>query len=120
VGVHDGTLDSYGVELELSNLAETPKEATALVSVTAAKGDSTTFRPTRVTNRCSEGLVYWEEAPGAGLLTTDYGLGPFDYRVVVTLDAVEYVAQATWPDDVIEGNEPSVALEFTPALPALR
>ena len=31
----------------------------------------------------------------------------------------EYTATATWPDDLIEVNEPSAALEFAPELPAL-
>jgi hypothetical protein len=34
------------------------------------------------------------------------------------LDGVRYVASATWPDDEIAGNEPSVSLDFTPKLPA--
>jgi hypothetical protein len=35
------------------------------------------------------------------------------------LDGVRYVAVADWPDHEIVGNEPSVALDFTPDLPAL-
>lgn len=35
---HDGAVDSYGVELEVSDLAATPEVATAEVTVTAANG----------------------------------------------------------------------------------
>jgi hypothetical protein len=38
--------------------------------------------------------------------------------VVVTLDGARYTATAWWPDDVIVGNEPSVALDFQPILSA--
>jgi hypothetical protein len=117
---HDGVVDSYGVELELSNLAETPDEALAEITVTAANGDSITFEATRTPDCWAEGLVYWDGPDIAGLDAAELGPGPFTYDVTVTLDGVEYVAHATWPDDQIDGNEPSVALEFTPRLPALR
>ena len=39
--------------------------------------------------------------------------------MTVTLDGVTHRASASFPGDVIDGNEPSVALEFTPPLPAL-
>ncbi len=35
------------------------------------------------------------------------------------LDGVRHLATASWPADEIVGNEPSVALEFTPHLPAV-
>jgi hypothetical protein len=35
------------------------------------------------------------------------------------LDGARNVATASWPADVIVGNEPSVALAFTPDLPAV-
>lgn len=41
---------------------------------------------------------------------------PFTYEVELLLDGVRYVATATWPSDEIAGNEPSVALTFTPDL----
>jgi hypothetical protein len=38
---------------------------------------------------------------------------------VVVLDGVRYTARAAWPADEIEGNEPSVELEFSPPLPVM-
>nr|MBA3851451.1 hypothetical protein [Chloroflexota bacterium] len=49
----------------------------------------------------------------------DLGPAPFTYDVVVMLDGVRYAARAAWPADEIQGNEPSVALEFSPPLPAM-
>jgi hypothetical protein len=45
---------------------------------------------------------------------------PFHYEVTVRLDGSSYHASADYPADEIHGNEPSVALEFSPPLPALR
>jgi len=116
---HDGAVDSYGVELELSDLAATPEVATAEVTVTAANGKSLTFEPVRAPGCVAEGTLYWDGADQAGLDAVKLGLPPFTYDVVVTLDGVQYSATAAWPDDEIEGNEPSVVLDFSPALPAL-
>ena len=68
----------------------------------------------------------WRAAPPVGLEAVAAvggegrvaDVGPFTYEVVLTLDGVEHRATATWPDDMIVGNEPSVALQFEPALPA--
>jgi hypothetical protein len=117
---HDGQLDSYGVELEASNLAKTPKQATAKITATAANGESTTFEATRSRQRCQpEGTVYWDGPDDQGLVAATLGPPPFTYEVVLTLDGRRYIATADWPADVIRGNEPSVTLNFTPALPAL-
>jgi hypothetical protein len=35
------------------------------------------------------------------------------------LDGARYAAAAVWPADEIVGNEPSVALHFTPTLPGV-
>ncbi|MEP6526829.1 MAG: hypothetical protein ABJA86_06660 [Nocardioidaceae bacterium] len=117
---HDGQLDSYGVELEVSNLATTPKEAAAKITATAANGESMTFEATRSRQRCQrEGTVYWDGPDDQGLAAARLGPPPFTYKVVLTLDGKRHVATASWPADVIRGNEPSVRLNFTPALPAL-
>ena len=116
---HDGAVDSYGVELELSNLATTPDSATAEVTVMAANGRSLTFGAVRSPGCVAEGTVYWDGPDEAGVAAADLGAPPFTYDVVVTLDRVRYSASATWPDDQIDGNEPSVSLKFSPALPAL-
>jgi hypothetical protein len=116
---HDGNVDSYGVELELSDLRSTPEAASAEVTVIAANGRSLTFVPERVDGCASEGVVYWDGPDGAGKRAAKLGPPPFTYRVVVVLDGVRYTGHATWPANVIPGNEPSAALTFSPPLPAL-
>ncbi|HEX9993974.1 MAG TPA: hypothetical protein VGB14_13680 [Acidimicrobiales bacterium] len=120
VADHDGRPDSYGVELELSSLAATPDEAVATVTVRAANGRSTTFTATRAPGCIAEGTVYWDGPDADGLAAAALGDPPFTYEVEVVLDGTRHRATAVWPDDQIEGNEPSVALAFDPALPALR
>jgi hypothetical protein len=117
---HDGRPDSYGVELQIANLVTTPERARAEITVTAANNENVTFRATRADRCLSEGLVYWDGPDDRGLEAAALGPAPFTYDVVVWLDDVRYTAHATWPTDVIEGNEPSVALDFSPSLPGLR
>ncbi len=117
---HDGEVDSYGVELELTNLARTPKQASARITVRAADGAEVTFDATRSTTGCfPEGTVYWDGPDAKGLEAAALGEGPFTYRVEVVLDGSRHIAEAEWPADEIPGNEPSVALDFTPSLPRL-
>lgn len=117
---HDGSVDSYGVELELSNLAQTPTDASATVTVRAASGGVVTFEATPGKREClPEGTVYWDGPDSKGRAAATLGEGPFTYEVEVVIDGSHHVAIATWPEDVIEGNEPSVALHFEPALPAV-
>jgi hypothetical protein len=117
---NDGVLDSYGIELELTNLAQTPHMAKARVRIEAEGGEALRFtaKPSRA--RClPEGTVYWDGPDDKGQAATELGEGPFTYEVELSLDDELYVATATWPIDEIKGNEPSVRLEFSPALPAL-
>jgi len=117
---HDGEVDSYGVELLVENLAATPSEATATITVTAPNGRTLTFDATQEDLGCSEGTVYWGGPDDQGLAASALDdQGPFTYDVVLVLDGIRYSATATWPTDVIIGNEPSVALDFQPSLPAL-
>jgi hypothetical protein len=117
---HDGAVDSYGVELEATNLAETPEEASATITVAAEGGEALTFEASWAKARCRpEGTVYWDGPDAKGLAAAALGEAPFTYEVELVLDGVRYVATAEWPADVIVGNEPSVALEFHPDLPAL-
>jgi hypothetical protein len=116
---HDGRVDSYGIELELSDLAATPREASAEVTVTAADGESLTFSATRAPGCMAEGTVYWDGPDQAGLRAATLGAAPFTYLVEVVLDGTAHAATATWPDDQIAGYEPAVSLEFDPPLPAL-
>lgn len=117
---HDGAVDSYGVELAVTNLAQSPRETSATITVEAGDGDKLTFEAKRARDRCfPEGTVYWDGPDDKGLAAAGLGDRPFTYRVELMLDGERYVAGATWPDDEIPGNEPSVPLEFTPNLPAL-
>ncbi len=117
---HDGQVDSYGVELQVTNLSRTPRAASATITVRASQGDALTFKAKLSRGRCfPEGTLYWDGPDDKGLAAADLGHGPFRYRVKLILDGRRYVASATWPDDEIKGNEPSVRLDFIPSLPAL-
>ena len=117
---HDGAVDSYGIELHVSNLAQTPRKAAARITVQASNGDALTFNAKRARGGClPEGTVYWDGPDEKGLAATGLGDRPFTYKVELMLDGERYSAHATWPDDEIRGNEPSVSLDFTPSLPAL-
>ncbi|WP_129664894.1 hypothetical protein [Phytoactinopolyspora endophytica] len=121
---NDGTVDSYGVELSVVNLGDTPDRAEATVTVTAADGASLSFEPTPVGTEdegCEavEGLLVWNGPEDKGLEAAALGEPPFMYTVELELDGVRHEATATWPDEEIPGNEPSVPLTFDPALPAL-
>lgn len=121
VAEQGGRTHSYGVEVELVNLAETPERATASVTVEAADGSSITFDGERVTGRClPEGTVYWDGPDAKGLEAAKLGDAPFRYTVVVMMDGKRFTGVGTWPADEIRGNEPSIALEFTPDLPRPR
>jgi hypothetical protein len=122
---HDGRLDSYGVELMVTHLRDTPDQASATVTVRAADGREITFpAPGEPSTRCDgAGELYWTGGAAGDLASIGLDRpvaerGPFTYEVELTLDGVVHTATATWPDDVIVGNEPSVALDFEPALPA--
>jgi hypothetical protein len=118
---HDGEPDSYGVELMLENLAETPRSVSAEITVTAANGRSLRFDARRADRGCwPEGTVYFDGPDKQGQAAADLGGFPFHYTVEVTIDGTTYRAQADYPKDEIRGNEPSVALDFSPALPALQ
>jgi hypothetical protein len=117
---HDGKIDRYGVELQVSNLAETPRRVAARITVESREGYALTFNAKRAPMRClPEGTVYWDGPDAKGLEAAQLGERPFTYQVELMLDGSRYVATATWPEDQIRGNEPSVSLDFTPELPAL-
>ena len=116
---HDGEVDSYGVEFSVGGLATTPRIAAAEITVTAADGRSLTFEPIREPGCQGAGVVIWNGPDSAGQQVASLGSTPFTYDVVLELDGARYSASASWPSDVIEGNEPSVSLDFSPPLPAL-
>lgn len=116
---HDGRLDSYGVELHISNLARTPEDASATITVRSDIGDAIRFEAIRSDDRClPEGTVYWDGPDSKGLAAAALDGGTFTYEVDLVLDGGRYVGTGRWPTDVIVGNEPSVALTFSPPLPA--
>jgi hypothetical protein len=117
---NDDPVTSYGVELHVSNLAETPSSERAIITVRASNGRRITFEATPADRDClPEGTVYWDGPDAKGLAAAGLGEAPFTYRVKLILDGVRYMATATWPDDEIQGEEPAVRLDFFPALPAL-
>jgi hypothetical protein len=111
---------SYGLELHVSNLANTPSSERAIITVRASNGRRITFEATPADRDClPEGTVYWDGPDGKGLAAARLGEPPFTYEVELILDGAHFVATATWPDDEIKGEEPAVRLDFFPALPAL-
>jgi hypothetical protein len=117
---HDGEPDSYGLELAIDDLAETPASVTAEIEVTAGNGRSMTFAAEQVEDRCrSAGDLYFDRPDGQAKAAAALGDFPFTTTVTLTLDGRTHRATAVYPDDEIKGNEPSVALQFTPPLPGL-
>jgi hypothetical protein len=117
---HDGQLDSYGVELDVRNLAGTPRRVSARITATAANGRSLTFTPTRSGGCHADGTLYFDGPDPSGDEAAALGPAPYTYRVALRLDGRRHVAVAHWPADVIRGNAPSVRLRFEPALPPMR
>ena len=119
IAEHDGRPDSYGLELAIDELAETPARAVAEIEVTAGNGRSLTFEATQAKDSCrSEGDLYFDGPDEPAKAAAGIGGFPFTTTVTLTLDGRVHRASAVYPDDEIEGHEPSVALEFTPELPA--
>lgn len=121
---HDGDIDSYGVELRVTNLASSPDQAAAEITVTAAGGDQHTIEPTPISlalEECDavEGQLFWRAPEAEGQRAATLGEPPFDYTVDLELDGRSYVGTATWPDDEHPDRAPAVPLTFEPPLPGL-
>jgi hypothetical protein len=117
---HDGELDSYGVEVYVQDLAATPRDATASVTVTSAEGRSVTLAPRRDPGCYSAGNLGFRASDDVGRRATTLGDGPFTYDVALTLDGTTYHGVGTWPDDETEDIAPHVPLTWTPGLPAYK
>jgi hypothetical protein len=118
---HDGEVDSYGIELEVRNLADDPAKASAAITVRSDAGRAVSFEAMRASSTClPTGTLYWDGPDRKGKLAAALGGETFTYLVDLALDGKHYLATAHWPADQIVGAEPSVALNFTPDLPALR
>lgn len=96
----DGTVESYGVELVLDDLAATPERAEADITVTSSSGRSATLEPTRSGGECQEeGWVSFTGPAEQGQQATALGTAPFTYDVDLLLDGQRHTGTATWPDD---------------------
>jgi len=115
---HDGELDSYGVELFLSNFATQPRKATAVVTVVSADGRTATIEPHRRGGCYSEGDVAFYASRSKGVAATEIGPGPFRYTVEVTFDGQTFVGMGEWPGGEAEDFAPHVPLTWSPALPS--
>ncbi len=115
---HDGVPDSYGLELAVGNLAASPTDARATITVTAANGESMTLEATSSPDACpGVGALYFDGPDDEALAASKLGDFPFTYDVELVLDGTSYTATATFPDDLVEEHGVDVALEFEPALP---
>lgn len=117
------TVESFGVVLAITDLAETPEQASATITVTAAGGESLSFEPTLSRDApegCSsqDGELFWDGTTEQGLEAARLGDAPFTYTVDLVLDGRTYQGTGTWPEDVVEGKGAAVALTFDPPLPA--
>ncbi|MFW6092022.1 MAG: hypothetical protein ACODAF_09060 [Actinomycetota bacterium] len=120
----DGAVDSYGVELSVTNLASSPEQAGARITVTAADGEQHTFEPTPTSYAPEEcdaivGQLAWRGPEEDGRRAAELGDPPFSYTVDLELDGTSYVGTATWPDDEHPDRAPAVPLTFEPPLPSL-
>jgi hypothetical protein len=108
------------VELAVDQLARTPTQAAAMITVTAANGRSLTFEALRAPDTCRpEGSLYWNGPAERARAAAALGPAPYRYDIALLLDGVKHTATATWPDDQIPGLEPNVALHFKPPLRGL-
>jgi hypothetical protein len=114
---NNGRLETYGVELTLSDLAATPEVAEATITVRSSEGNEHSFTPNPVGTCRAEGTIAWNGPIEDGEVSSRLGTAPFTYEVVVVLDGTMHRSVAMWPSDQIVGNEPSVELVFDPPLP---
>jgi hypothetical protein len=121
----DGHQGSYGVELSISQLGETPRKISAQVSATAANGKSLTLPialerdESRTEGSCYDaGSLFFTSPEATGERFAALGPAPFSYKVALKLDGTTYTGTATWPRDEKKDEEPNTTLTFTPPLPA--
>lgn len=111
---HDGAPDSYGLEFSVRDLAETPTEYAATITVTAANGKSLTLDAVPADFCSGAGSIFFDGPDEPGVAAAALGDFPFRYDVELVLDGETYTATAEY-----SGAEEDLAvpLEFTPALP---
>lgn len=110
---HDGEPDSYGLELSVANLAQTPAEYSATITVTAANGKSRTFEARPAEHCPGAGWLFFDEPDSEALAAARLGDFPFTYRVELVVDGASHVATAEYNGDKDGIDTP---LEFEPAL----
>lgn len=118
---HDGKPGSYGVKLELTNLARSPRQASASITVQAGNGDgdAVTFHATRSRTRClPESTVYWDGPDEKGLAAAALGEGPFTYKVELLLDGAVYRATRYLAGRRDRGQRAFGSAPLHPRLPA--
>lgn len=108
---HDGEPDSYGVELSVQNLEETPVGATATITVTAANGRSHTFAAGPAEECAGIGALRFAASAAEGRVAADLGDFPFTYRVELTMAGETHIGTGTYPDDATP-QELAVPLVF--------
>jgi hypothetical protein len=114
-------VESSGFLLNVANLAATPRQAAATVTVTASDGARRAFDAGKAQLGCPEqGYVsFSERGDSIGTAVVDLGPPPFTYDVALELDGASYDGTGTWPDDELANTGGSVTLTFSPPLPAL-
>jgi hypothetical protein len=116
IAERDGKPTSYGLELSIANLAASPTQYSATITVTAANGESLVIEATPGEGCQAVGSLWFNGPADEAMQASALGDFPFTYEVELVLDGVTHVATATYPDDQTPGAEPAVALEFTPTL----
>jgi hypothetical protein len=104
-------------ELLLRDLADVPADTTAIITVIAANGKSTTMYTTAPDRVSGGGGLAFRGDQELGARAAALGPAPYRYSVSLNLDDAVYVGTGSWPDDVVTGSEPFVALDFDPPLP---
>jgi hypothetical protein len=114
-----GDLNTYGLELSISDLSAQPETAQAEVTVTAANGRSMSIDANRQDGGChAEGSAYFTGSDAQSRQVLDLGPAPYTYAVTLTLDDATYLGQGVWPTDERRSATPYVTLTFDPPLPA--
>ena len=116
----DRELEGYGPSLSLTGLAEEPSQGTA--DVLLSDGSASATYPMKRSRRDScpgDGAVSFSgDAMDESLDLPALGDPPYSYEVHLTMDGRSYTGTGRWPDDLKPPNANSLALTWSPQLPA--